>query len=62
MIKISCSKCCREIETKFGDGKIMIFPHLKGKLCKKCYEYYEGDIKKIEYKYGVLRGYDGAEQ
>lgn len=50
---MKCSKCHNDIEL----DNTIFFPYGKGKLCRKCYKYYDLDIKEIEYKYKVLRGF-----
>jgi len=52
-MKIYCSHCHNEIE----DEKVIYCPYGKGRLCRKCYEYYDLEIKLIEKKYGILRGF-----
>ena len=50
---MKCSKCHNDIEL----DNVIFFPFGKGRLCKSCYEDYDLDLKEIEYKYKILRGY-----
>lgn len=55
---MKCCNCHNETELDINNiSNFIFFPYGKGKLCRKCYEYYDLDIKEIEYKYKVLRGY-----
>ena len=50
---MKCVNCHNNINL----DDVVFFPYGKGRLCRKCYEYYDLDIKEIEYKFKVLRGF-----
>ena len=55
-MKIICTNCGSKIETVYGDGKFIIFPYNKGRLCRKCYKNYKLDLILLNSKYGLVKG------
>jgi len=47
---MKCSNCNNEIEL----DNVVFSDYGKGRLCRRCYEWYDLDIKEIEYRFKIL--------
>jgi len=55
-MKLHCGYCNKDINTRI-DNNYIWFSYGKGILCKECYQFYDLEIKSIEEKYKVGRGF-----